>query len=456
MRSISPPRSRRGDSGEPPRVGYLVGRYPAVSHAFIVREVHELRRQGIEVETFSIWRSTEDQVLSALDQEEFDRTRTLLPPRIAAYARAHARALIASPDGYLKSALSAWRSSTPGFRGRLLALAWMAQAMHLWDQCSRLGIRHIHVHFAGSAPVIANLATGFEDRRRGTRGSAWSWSITVHGPAEFRDELLGQKVEQADFVACISAFARAQVMARVNEECWSKLRVVRCGVDGSRFCPGSTAPARVEPRLNVLTVGRLVPQKGHGVLLEALATLLRQGIDLHLTVVGDGPRATALRRLARKLRVAGHVSWIGAVGQDQIRAFYRSADVFCLASFDEGVPVVLMEAMACEVPVVATRITGIPELVEDQVSGLLVPPARPDLLAQALSSVLRDDVLQRQLGAAGRERVLDAYDPRCAAGLLAERFRAQLGGAPPRAPCTNGRIPGRGERLEPTPAPSRS
>lgn len=425
-------------------MGYLVVRYPTVSHAFIVREVHELRRQGVRVETFSIWRSKGHQVLSSLDRQEFYRTRALLPPRWGAYARAHVRALIASPGGYLRSALHAWRWSTPGLRGRLLALAWMAQAMHLWDQCRRLGIRHIHVHFAGSAPVIADLATRFGDGGGGSPGSTRSWSMTVHGPAEFRDERLGQKVERADFVACISDFARSQLMARVDEEHWPKLRVVHCGVDGTRFGPRPTMNDAAKARLNVLTVGRLVPQKGHGVLLEAIAALLEKGDDVHLTVVGAGPRASSLRRLATALEVDGHVSWIGAVGQDEIREYYRAADIFCLASFDEGVPVVLMEAMACEVPVIATRIAGIPELVEDGVSGLLVPPARPDLLERALSSLLCDDVLRRQLGVAGRERVLSGFDLRRPAGLLGERFRTQLGGSC-QEPASNGRAAALGE-----------
>ena len=271
--------------------------------------------------------------------------------------------------------------------------------------------------------------------------------MTVHGPAEFRDERLAQKLEQADFVVCISDFARSQLMARVNEEHWPKLRVVRCGVDGTKFLPSSPVTDAAEDRLNVLTVGRLVPQKGHGVLLQAIAALLGTGVDLHLTVVGAGPRASTLRCLANDLGVDGHVSWIGAVGQDEIREYYRAADIFCLASFDEGVPVVLMEAMACEVPVIATRIAGIPELVKDGVSGLLVPPARPDLLAEALSSLLCDDALRRQLGVAGRERVLGAYDLRCAASLLAECFQRQLGGSS-QGPARNGRGSVRGEHSE--------
>jgi glycosyltransferase involved in cell wall biosynthesis len=160
----------------------------------------------------------------------------------------------------------------------------------------------------------------------------------------------------------------------------------------------------------VLAVGRLVTLKGHAVLLEAIARLNGAGEPVCATIVGDGPCRGALEQRARALGVADRVSFAGTVGQDEIGDYYERADIFCLPSFVEGIPVVLLEAMACGIPVVASRITGIPELVEDGTSGVLVAPGRPDLLADALRSLLADADRRAELAARARRRVAGDYE----------------------------------------------
>jgi glycosyltransferase involved in cell wall biosynthesis len=169
----------------------------------------------------------------------------------------------------------------------------------------------------------------------------------------------------------------------------------------------------------VLCVGRLVGVKGQAVLLQALARLIADGVNVELAFVGDGPRGGHLRSEAERLGVSEAVTFTGAVGQDEIARWYRWADVFCLASFAEGVPVVLMEAMATGLPVVTTTIAGIPELVEHGRSGLLVPPGRADLLASALGTLVADPAMRAEMGAHGRAAVIAGFAQReCAARLL--------------------------------------
>jgi glycosyltransferase involved in cell wall biosynthesis len=212
-------------------------------------------------------------------------------------------------------------------------------------------------------------------------------------------------------------------MTLVEEVHWDKIHVVHCGVDLDEFVPAPPDPAARSPQpARLLAVGRLVAVKGHGVLVEAVARLVRDGLEVVATMVGEGPRRAGLEALARDFGVAERIRFTGAVGQDDIRRFYAEADVFCLPSFAEGLPAVLLEAMASGVPVVASRITGIPELVEDGVSGILVPPGRADRLADAVRDLLADRARRERIAAAARRRVGEDFE----VGVSAERLRGLL------------------------------
>jgi glycosyltransferase involved in cell wall biosynthesis len=174
-------------------------------------------------------------------------------------------------------------------------------------------------------------------------------------------------------------------------------------------------------------VGRLVPAKGQHVLLAAVARLRASGRNLRLRLVGDGPDRASLQAAARRLSIEDAVIFEGAVNQDRIRDLYAKADVFALASFAEGIPVVLMEAMAMEIPCISTWITGIPELIRDSVDGLLVAPSDAEGLASAIARLMDDPELRARLGAAGRSRVIEKYDLRRNVARLADVFDARLG-----------------------------
>ena len=405
-------------------LAYICSRYPAVSHTFVMREVQALRRLGIDVRTFSVRRASQDEVLAPGDREALATTVALLPPNWPRWLAAHAYALARAPRDWLATLRRALSLSPAGARGRLWQLFYFAEAVVLWNECRRQGVRHVHAHFANVGSDVALLAADLG--ARAGRGPA-TWSFTMHGPAEFYDVgryRLPAKVRDAEFVACISDFCRSQLMGLVPPDHWDKLSVVHCGVDPAAFAPPRDRANGTDPRVRILNVARLTEVKGQLVLLDAIAELRSAGVDARATIVGDGPQRAVLRDRVARLGLGDAVELAGAIGQDRLRDLYARADLFCAPSFAEGVPVVLMEAMAMEVPVVATRIMGVPELVEDGVSGRLVPPGRADALAAAISELASDAGKREALGRSGRQKVVAEFDVDQSAAALAKLFAA--------------------------------
>jgi glycosyltransferase involved in cell wall biosynthesis len=329
------------------------------------------------------------------------------------------RALTRDPRAYLSTLRLALTLGRFDLRALLWQVFYFGEAMVVWDQCERRGVRHVHVHFPNVAADVAMLVAHYG-------GDAWTYSMTLHGPTELsdvREHRLPEKVRRSEFTICISHYTRSQVMNFVEREHWQKLPVVHCGIDTERFTPSPDGASRPETP-TVLAIGRLEARKGHGLLVEALGRLAKEGTEARVVIVGEGTERATLERLARDLGVSDRLSLPGAVGQDEIGAWFASADVFCMPSLAEGLPVVLMEAMASGLPVVAPRLMGIPELVEDGVSGTLVTPGRVDELAAALARQLGDPEARRRMGVAGRERVVAEFEIGDCSRQVAELMRA--------------------------------
>jgi len=409
-------------------IGYLTDCYPATSHTFVQREVLGLRALGVDVHTFSTHRAGPEHVLSQDDRDAFATTFALLPVSVRALLGGHARALADAPRAYLRAAAFALALGR-GAKGRLWQLFYFAEAVLLWRQCAARGIRHVHAHFtrpaADAALLAAHLGTLADD------GAPWTWSFSAHGADIYDTDpvALAAKVRDARFVVCVSHYGRAELMKLVAEEHWPKLRVVRCGIDLTRYAPAHDRAARGASPLRILTVGRLVAVKGQTVLLDALARLVAAGVDAQLTIVGDGPLRAELEAAAGRLGVGGRVRFAGRVGQDDLLAYYEAADVFVLTSLAEGIPVVLMEAMATGLPVVASDITGIPELVGDGEQGLLVPAGDAGGFAAALETLARDPGRRARMGQQGRRRVESEYEVRRSAVDL-RRVMREFGALP--------------------------
>lgn len=406
------------------RIAYFCSAYPAISHTFILREVEALRRLGLQISTFSIRRTPADQLLAEADRAAAASTTAILPFRRRQLG-AHIRLALRSPGTYFSTLRGALRLAPPGLRGRLWQLFYFAEAVVLWSECRKQGIRHIHVHLANAAADIALLATRIGSALEPAR--PWTWSFTMHGPTEFHDLRhfrLAEKVQSAHFVVCISDFARSQLMSVTDPERWGRLHVVHVGIPVDQFTRSSDRNGSGHAPV-ILYIGRLVPEKGQAILLEAVARLTERRIDVELQLAGDGSLRPELERIAARLGIADRVSFLGAVGQEELHGLYERAAIFCLPSFAEGVPVVLMEAMAMGLPVVTTRIAGIPELVEHERSGVLVAPGRADELTDSLAGLLEEPELRQNLGANGRQAVAQGFDSEDSATRLRALFASQ-------------------------------
>lgn len=386
-------------------VAYLVSQYPLISHTFIEREIEGLRALGVAVHTFSI--RAPGALLSDAMRAEAERT-TVLQDSLPGIAKAGLRELLTHPGATLASSARALGTGEARAKSRVWQLFYAAEAMRLLEALNTLGVRHIHAHFANNGADVARAAIAHA--RRVDPNGGWRWSFTMHGPTEFEAVErfdLAAKVSEADAVACISDFTRSQLMRLSAPSDWPKLDVVHMSVDTDRFVP--PAEPRAEGPLRILDVGRLVPEKGAPVLLDAVNLLTQRGIAVELRLVGGGELDTELTRIIAERGLADRVTLVGSVGQDDIVEQYHWADVFCLPSFAEGLPVVLMEAMATELPVVTSAINGIPELVKDGSNGYLLPPGRADLLAEALDKLAADPELRRRLGNQARTDVIEGF-----------------------------------------------
>jgi glycosyltransferase involved in cell wall biosynthesis len=396
------------------RTAYLVSEYPRLSHEFIAREVAALRDAGAEVLTFTVRPVPPGDGRTASFAAERLATPALLGSK-RRLATAALAAVLRNPAAVGAGLGVALRSGPRTLRGRVWQVCYLIEALLLVRLMRGHGLRHVHVHFANNGADIARLAATVGSVIEGRR---WTWSLAMHGPTEFlevRGFDLAAKVRSASFVACISDYCRAQLMSVVEPEHWSKLHLVRMTVDPERYPSATVEREGRSGPLRVLFVGRLVPEKGPLVLLDAVSRLPRGSVELRIT--GSGPLADQLATRIEELDLTGTVKLTGPLGQDELPAQYGWADVFCLPSFAEGLPVVLMEAMATGLPVLSTRITGIPELVEDGVTGLLVTPGRADLVAGALRR-LTDPDLRRELGRQAARRVQEDHLPAANAGRL--------------------------------------
>jgi colanic acid/amylovoran biosynthesis glycosyltransferase len=408
-------------SGAPIRIAYLVSEYPAVSHTFILREVQRLRSANFKIHTASI--NLTDRPLGSMTAEEQSEAATTFYVKregIRGALKAHSATLLKSPKSYFAGFWFALKLGGIDPRRLVFAIYYFVEAVILGRWMESHGLRNLHVHFANAASTVGLIAS---------RTFPIEFSLTVHGPDEFYDVsdlLLAKKLAGASFACCIGQFARSQLMKVSPPAEWSKFEVGPLGVDTRLFKP---RPFRRRPdTIEILCVGRLVPCKGQYILLAAIEHLVKSYANVRLRLVGDGPDREGLEGAIASKGLCRYVTLEGSVNQDRIRDFYRQADIFVLPSFAEGIPVVLMEAMAMEVPCISTFVAGIPELVRNEIDGILIPPSDEQELALSIGRLIDDPDLRRRLGAAGRQRVLEKYDLDRNVARLAEIFAYRIGG----------------------------
>lgn len=400
-------------------IAYLTSVYPAVSHTFILREIEGLEALGLDIRPFSMRQPPADHLTGAPEKSAFAKTfyvlkaaknpLNLLGAQLSGLAR---------PGAYARALRLAWQTSAPGLRAHLYQLIYFAEATILARQFRAQGITHVHNHFADISANVAMLAAEL---------AGIPFSYTLHGPAELYEPqrwVLDVKTARAKFVACISHFARSQAMYFSDPAHWDKLKIIHCGIDPALY--DRPAIDHGDDKVRLVFVGRLTAIKGLRVLLEAFTAAHAQNPKLHLTLIGDGDDRAHLESLAAPLGDAIHFA--GFQSQEAVAQAMAGADMFVLPSFAEGVPVVLMEAMAAARPVITSLVAGIPELVEDGVSGYLVPPGDAATLAERIATLAADPDLQAQMGAAGRAKVRSEFNIATESARIGTLLCGDLGG----------------------------
>ncbi len=363
--------------------------------------------------------------LSPSEASEAESTFYLRSGKTASLIAAVVLATALHPGAFLRgfTALLKIRNLTLRQRGRWLL--YLAGAMLVGKWIAERGLNHLHIHFGGSVASVGMLAA-----------AAWQipYSLTIHGPEELLSvdaHHLREKIEHASFVFCISDFCRSQLYQLTPPTEWGKFHVIRLGVDPITLNPKSRshslAALTSAPRtLELVCTGRLVPAKGHRTLLEAVRQLRDRGVLLKVTLIGAGSELTRLQNFTIAYGLDHAVTFTSALSHRETLAHLRKADLFALASFAEGIPVALMEAMSLGLPCVSTSVAGIPELIRAGIDGLLVPPANPQALADALESLVLDPNLRKKLGSAARQRVISEYNLPLNQELLAHTFETKL------------------------------
>ena len=409
-RLSAPPRTRK-------RVAYIMSRFPKLTETFILYEMLAVERQGVDVEVFPLAR---------------ERTKFIHPEAAALVARAHFRPLVSlkilwahlyflsrNPSAYfgaLGTLLWANLGSLRYFGGAVL---YFPKIVRFAYEVSALGVDHVHAHFAShpaAAAFVIHRLTGIP------------YSFTAHGSDLHRDRhMLREKVAEAAFVATISDYNRQLILEHCGSKYAEQVCIVHCGVDPDFFTASPSAVAsRGTPR--VLCIGTLHEVKGQTYLIEAARLLADRGMLVECQFIGDGPDLAALTAQAEKASLPCRAIFHGRKTRDEVKQLLGEADIVVAPSVPtsdgrrEGIPVVLIEAMAAGVPVVASRLSGIPELVEHEHTGLLAPPRDAQALANEISRLVENMPLRRRLAAAGRDRVMRQFNLEQSASTLSDWF----------------------------------
>lgn len=402
-------------------IAYLVNQYPKVSHSFIRREIAGLEACGLEVTRFAL-RSCSSELVDEADKQELEKTRIVLEVGIAGLLVNLLLTALSRPVAWLKALWLMLQTSRRSDRNILYHFAYLAEACVLLGWCSKLGIKHVHAHFGTNSTVVAMLCSVL---------GGPTYSFTVHGPEEFDAPLalcLGEKIKRATFVVAVSCFGKSQLLRWCDRSDWSKIHVVHCGVD-EIFLSQPHTPIPETPRL--ACIGRLSEQKGHLLLLEAASRLVAEGLPFKLVLVGDGPLRAEIETLISQLSLQDQIEITGWASNSEVQKQILGARAMVLPSFAEGLPVVVMEALALGRPVISTYVAGIPELVEPGVCGWLVPAGSIEALTEVMRVTLQLPVEKlEQMGQAGAYRVALQHDAVKEASKLAALFRSHIKQSP--------------------------
>src|SRR5712691_5003869 len=380
-------------------IAYLTSVYARASDSFIRAEVLQLRGFGHTVHTFSVREPDASELVSEEIRDEYARTDYVLKHGFLLLLICAILEFLRAPIKTLSTLTLAARCGWPGIKGRLWPCAYFLEACYLARRLRERRVDHLHNHIGEGSAIVAMLASAL---------SGVPYSLTIHGPGEFdRPTLLslGEKIRRSQYTAAVSEYGRSQLFRWTAAADWAKIHVVRCGV---RLDNAAVSQPGINRRM--VCVGRLSGEKGHLIIVEAIARLKAEPA-FEVVFVGDGPLHREIEARANALGVRDRVKITGWISGDKVREEILRCRALVLPSFAEGLPVVLMEAFALERPVIATAIAGIPELVEHGISGWLIPPGSIEALTEAMCEVLSADMGRLvSMGRAGAARVRERHD----------------------------------------------
>jgi colanic acid/amylovoran biosynthesis glycosyltransferase len=406
------------------RVAYLINEYPKVSHTFIRREILALEGQGLEVVRFAL-RGWDQQLADRNDVAEQEKTAYVLKSGLFGLLRAGLSMLLLGPGRFMRAMSDVHTLCWKGDRPVWVYPIYLLEAAWICGHITQLGkgqlpITHLHAHFGTNPAAVALLVQSL---------SGLSYSFTVHGPEEFdRPQALKLrfKASRAKYVVAISSFGRSQLYRWVNLEDWSKVKVVKCGLEQSYFESPLSVPYKTLPSdgfSTLLCIGRLSEQKGHSLLLDAVAQLHKRGLRFRLVLAGDGELRNVIESLIVFHGLSEEVRITGWISSEQVSTEIFKASVVVVPSFAEGLPVVIMEAMALGRPVISTYVAGIPELVVPGETGWLVPAGDVEALAEAMAQAIGSPSgVLNEMGRIGKIRVRNAHSIEQSASQLQRLF----------------------------------
>lgn len=395
------------------RIAYFINQYPKVSHSFIRREILALERQGMTVQRIAL-RGLQDALVDSDDLSERTKTQYVLDGGVLSVLLSVIKTLISNPLAFyltLKLALKmGWRADRP----LLYHFIYFAEACQTFLWMRTFGAQHVHAHFGSNSAEVVMLA-------RALGGPPYSF--TVHGPEEFDKPQalkLAEKIEQAAFVVAISSYGRSQLYRWIDHQHWHKVKVIHCGIERSFYADASEV---LPQKARLVCVGRLCEQKGQLLLLEACKNLREKGVKFELVLAGDGEMRAEVERMIAAHGMGANVRITGWISSQQVREEISAACAMVLPSFAEGLPVVIMEAMALKRPVITTYVAGIPELVINGENGWLVPAGSVPVLTGAIEALLSaSNQRLTKMGQAAYDRVKQRHDIDTEASKLAALF----------------------------------
>lgn len=394
----------------PPKIGYVLQFFPYLTETFVYREVEALREMGLDIVTLSN-RTPPAEKISAESAYLMADTHYAFPLKRGPFVQAQLHWLLRKPQKYLSTLFSLLTQPKESVDNKKRTLGHFAAAAYLAYQVRDAGLQHLHAHFAVNAATMALVASRLLD-------IGFSW--TAH-QIFFTDQLLlPLKVREATFIAVISDYSRRYLAQFGNID---KMHIVRCGIRPTDFA-ATPLPARDGPP-TLFSLARFDEKKGMPYLVEACALLKQRGRAFRCVIGGNGDQFERVQQLIAEKGLADCVRLTGRLDHGDVADYFVDCDLFALAAIVasdgdvDGIPVVLMESMANARPTISTDLSGIPELIESEVSGLLVPEKDAAALADAIERVLDDPDLAKRLAAGARETMETEFN----LYLNAERLR---------------------------------